>query len=474
MVIDGHSLNDVGAELYRRGIAAPRGGKWGHSQVRNMLTNPALIGLLNYEYRDETGQQRSMSIKARWDALVPEDKFHAVARVLDRRSESPTGQRRKRQEIYPLSGIIRCSGCGAIYNGGRRSAAQGGARVYVHPHLQERTDPERHRRYKAAGCSRWTVLADELERKIKDLITGERASEDYEAHLRTVLQERGSTRLRALAQVSATQVRIEELQRERTSIARLQMDAAKRGVATDVYWSEIEVLDNQIKRAQRDLERDHKLAKESDALWRRVQSAIHETRNLAAIWNSLSLIERKRVLDMWVDAVQIAVEPIEGRKRANHKYGVIYLESAPGVPKALLIGPEEEGSSSASINSSRTQPSDSTSSRSRSASTAASVPIRPSAHAACPRTSGSSSDSAPASTGTASGEPQLPSATATLRSSPRRLARFTGERLNRAENSSCDSAINSTSLAPCTPARGQNADSSVIWTNLEVLNGQTS
>jgi hypothetical protein len=63
--------------------------------------------------------------------------------------------------------------------------------------------------------------------------------------------------------------------------------------------------------------------------------------------------------------------------------------------------------------------------------------MRPSAHAACPRTSGSSSFSAMASAGTASGAPQLPSATATLRSRPRRLARLIGEPLKRALNSSC-------------------------------------
>lgn len=80
------------------------------------------------------------------------------------------------------------------------------------------------------------------------------------------------------------------------------------------------------------------------------------------------------------------------------------------------------------------------------------VPIRPSAHATRPRISGSSSFSAAASTGTASGEPQLLSATATLRSSPRRLARLIGEFLKRRENSSWSMAISSISLAPCTPA----------------------
>jgi hypothetical protein len=98
----------------------------------------------------------------------------------------------------------------------------------------------------------------------------------------------------------------------------------------------------------------------------------------------------------------------------------------------------------------------------------------PSAHAACPRISGPSSQSARASTGTASGEPQLPSATATLRSSARRLARFTGEPLKRRENSAWSIPISSISFAPCSARRGQDASSLVIWTDFGPLCGQTS
>lgn len=71
-------------------------------------------------------------------------------------------------------------------------------------------------------------------------------------------------------------------------------------------------------------------------------------------------------------------------------------------------------------------------------------------------------------------KPQFPSATAMLRSSPRRFARFPGEFLKRRENSSCDSPINSTSFAPWTPWRGQKASPLVIGTNLGESCGHTS
>jgi hypothetical protein len=64
------------------------------------------------------------------------------------------------------------------------------------------------------------------------------------------------------------------------------------------------------------------------------------------------------------------------------------------------------------------------------------------------------SSSASSRSRSASGEPQWPSATATLRSSPRRLVPFTAEPLKRREKFSCDIPISSTSAAPTTPACG--------------------
>lgn len=61
------------------------------------------------------------------------------------------------------------------------------------------------------------------------------------------------------------------------------------------------------------------------------------------------------------------------------------------------------------------------------ATLASAVPTRPSAQAAGARTSGSGSESAASSTGMASGEPQLPSATQTLRTNSARPDRRTAD-----------------------------------------------
>jgi hypothetical protein len=123
----------------------------------------------------------------------------------------------------------------------------------------------------------------------------------------------------------------------------------------------------------------------------------------------------------WVVAVFIAVQKIEGRKRGHPRTAIVYLASAPQDPLLVPLRP------SAASTSVRTEASASSSSRSSSAARADSEPICPSAHAECPRTTADGSDSATCSTGTASSDPQLPSATATLRRNPGSPALRTAE-----------------------------------------------
>jgi hypothetical protein len=70
-------------------------------------------------------------------------------------------------------------------------------------------------------------------------------------------------------------------------------------------------------------------------------------------------------------------------------------------------------------------------------------PGRPNAQAACPRTSGSGSESAKVSTGTASGAPQLPSPTQMFRANPARPARRFAEPLENASQAASSSATSS-------------------------------
>jgi hypothetical protein len=73
--------------------------------------------------------------------------------------------------------------------------------------------------------------------------------------------------------------------------------------------------------------------------------------------------------------------------------------------------------------------------------------LRPSAQAACARNSGSESDNAAVNAGTASGDPQLPSPTHTLRAKPARPARRIAEPLVNASQAASTKAILSSSTS---------------------------
>ena len=101
------------------------------------------------------------------------------------------------------------------------------------------------------------------------------------------------------------------------------------------------------------------------------------------------------MLDVW-----IVVEPIPGRKKANDKTALVRLPSAPNAPRhfelqgAAFQRAKAASALSAAESSARTAASSSTSKRSRKAAAVEGEQIRPSAQAACARTSGSESESA--------------------------------------------------------------------------------
>lgn len=270
------------------------------------------------------------------------------------------------------------------------------------------------------GCRAWSVVAHELEDAIKDLILQERASDSYEAEVRAALAEREQFQNSSQGAIDSSEKRIKELESEYTAVARDQMRAGKQGRPTEPYDEELTAITQRMTTARNDLETAQRFAAERQVQWDRIAAAIDETRNLAETWDAVSLEQRRAIFDWWVLDVLISVEPIEGRKRANQKTAIVTLHSAPDAPHYFTF---ERSRSSATSTSSSTNGSRSTPNDAPSTASASGAPISPNAHAACPRTNGSGSESAEVSTGTASGDPQFPSATATLRRKPARPAR---------------------------------------------------
>ena len=169
----------------------------------------------------------------------------------------------------------------------------------------------------------------------------------------------------------------------------------------------------------------------------KLASLIHETRNVAAAWDRVSDLDRRVILASWVHAICIAVEPIEGMRRANRKTAVVVLRSDPFAPRRFeLPQAYRVRLPQAALSELATAGSDSTDNLDSSAAMAAAPPSRASAQAACDRINGSSSDRAAFSVPASEEVPTLPSTTAAFRLSPANFARFMGDFRNAALNAS--------------------------------------
>jgi hypothetical protein len=138
-----------------------------------------------------------------------------------------------------------------------------------------------------------------------------------------------------------------------------------------------------------------------------------------------------------------AVRGRRARWRRDVSHCVPAASPAPYDPKFLALN----GQGSAATSSDLTDSLGSTEILDDSAAFASAVPTRPSAQAACARTNGSGSERATVSTGPASGDPQLPSPTQTLRANPARPARRIADPLENESHAASSNAASRSSIS---------------------------
>src|SRR5690606_19098718 len=118
-------------ELFRRGLKTRKNKAWGHTQIRNMLTNRTLVGLIEYSYTLD-GEPGQLLIPAVWGDLVDRNLFDAVQREVERRSSDSRNRQRRERQQYILT--PRCAHCGIAYHGSVLNEERyDRARVYRHP-----------------------------------------------------------------------------------------------------------------------------------------------------------------------------------------------------------------------------------------------------------------------------------------------------------------------------------------------------
>jgi DNA invertase Pin-like site-specific DNA recombinase len=449
--LDGHSFEKVGEWLYAEGLRGKKLGKMDHTAVKNYLSNPALVGLIRYHAKDAEGRVSEELITAKWGPIVEPALWHAVQdRIAERGAKA--APKSKSREHYPLAAV--CAHCQSPYWGSNRPGSAPGEKVRTlrHAPVDGTKHPDRLAWSQQYGCRRYDVDAGELEEAVRRLIARERSSPEFEERLRVVLAEQDTYKLAAERRASDVQKKVAELERSEAAAVTSVSQATTHGVDAGPFWKEVQRVQKELQRAREDLTRARRDQQNSRSTWDRIAAAINETRTIDEAWDRMTPDERGVIFRHWVVAVFIAVQKIEGRKRGHPRTAIVYLASAPQDPLLVPIGP------SAASTSLRTEASASSGSRSSSAARADSEPICPSAHAECPRTTADGSDSAARSTGTASSDPQLPSATATLRRNPGSPALRTAEPRENASQPDASIAMRSISdgeaVPGCHPSEG--------------------
>jgi hypothetical protein len=210
------------------------------------------------------------------------------------------------------------------------------------------------------------------------------------------------------------------------------------------FEKEARPIQQQLAAARTALKDAEKFAPSREDAWGRLSTIISDTRDLADAWPSLGEEEGTILLDYWVYDVQIVVEPVLGKLRANPESAAVVLRTAPNDSKFFAL---DRQAAIAADNSSSMHASVSADACADNADLASAEPTLPSAQAACARTNGSGSDNALASTGTAFGEPQLPSPTQTLRANPALPDRRIAEQRKNESHASSSSAVSSNSMS---------------------------
>lgn len=265
-VIAGDSLHAIATDFNLREVPTANGGKWWESQaLRYMLRRPGIAGLRTHHSHDNIVGQ------AEWPAIISVEEWMAVKSTLD--SRATKGRKAANDITNLLSGFLVCATCGNKM----RNTSSG-----VRPRTYRCIVPK-------GKCElKMSIMADPLDDLIISLFAAKLAeSAEYTA---------SEAPSRATARVSKLTAKLERLAEQ---------------------WAADEISDSAYGAAHRAAEKELEKARteaEEEARARVVLPGAHA----ATAWKSGTLSERRALLEILVDRIEI--RPSERRG----KYGNMF------------------------------------------------------------------------------------------------------------------------------------------------------
>jgi site-specific DNA recombinase len=142
-LLDGESVGAIRADLNKRGVPAPAGGRWSHRGLVVLMRSARLFGWREYE--------GELTARGDWPPIIDEADGRALRELFDRPSNNGGLNQRK----HLLSGFLRCGRCGGPMRAGRTTAGVG--RYSCLP----KTD---------GGCGAVSILQEPTDRDIDEMV----------------------------------------------------------------------------------------------------------------------------------------------------------------------------------------------------------------------------------------------------------------------------------------------------------------
>lgn len=185
-VLQGQSLRGICSDWQARGVQTPTGGHWQQAPLRRLLTSARIAGL-----REHRG---AIVAVGEWPAIIDRPTLERLRAILRDPSRRTTVNARS----YLLTGLLRCSACGA--------------RLVARPRL------DHVRRYVCArgpmqsGCGKVAILAEPLEELVSAMVLEAIDSPALEEAMRQ--RAAGSGQGGAVESLRADEAALEQLARD--------------------------------------------------------------------------------------------------------------------------------------------------------------------------------------------------------------------------------------------------------------------
>ncbi|MBV2167918.1 MAG: recombinase family protein [Bdellovibrio sp.] len=166
-VIEALNIRPKGIESEENYASEPR--KWNYSAIRDLLMNPAYVGLKEVNKKNKEMDpehlkpwQQYQVVKASWPAIIDEEQFEAVQKSLEENAKTERRRIEKAERrIFLLSGILRCGECGRPLNGQSSHGEKDVHRYYAHSY----------KRGDSTKCSVKRIRADDVEEVVVNYLS---------------------------------------------------------------------------------------------------------------------------------------------------------------------------------------------------------------------------------------------------------------------------------------------------------------